>query len=131
MGSANRRFYRWKAKYGGMTASDALGLKNLDEEKGREKLLAEAMLDVSALKDLLGKTEIACARKEAALRLMMQRGYSQRRACRLIDIDPKTVRRKPQPDASEVRARLRALAAGWRRFGYRRLGICSRARASR
>jgi putative transposase len=52
-----------------------------------------------------------------------ERSYSQRRACRLIEIDPKTVRRKPEPDAPEIRARLRALAAERRRFGYRRLGI--------
>jgi hypothetical protein len=44
-----------------MTTSDAQRLKSLDEENRRlKKLLAEAMLDVSALKDLLGKNDIAC-----------------------------------------------------------------------
>lgn len=54
---------------------------------------------------------------------MAAHGFSQRRACRLIEIDPKTVRRGVTADAPEIRQRLRDLAAVRRRFGYRRLGI--------
>jgi putative transposase len=55
-GISEQTFYRWKAKYSGMTPSDAQRLKSLDDENRRlKKLLAEAMLDVSALKDILGK----------------------------------------------------------------------------
>lgn len=54
---------------------------------------------------------------------MSEGGYSQRRACRLIEVDPKTVRRDPSGDAPEIRQRLRDLAGERRRFGYRRLGL--------
>lgn len=55
-GISEQTFYRWKAKYSGMSVSDAQKLKTLEDENGRLKtLLAESMLDVSALKDLLGK----------------------------------------------------------------------------
>lgn len=49
-------FYKWRARYGGMTVSDAKRLKALEEENGRLKqLLAETMLDNQALKGLLAK----------------------------------------------------------------------------
>jgi putative transposase len=55
-GISEQTFYRWKAKYGGLQASDAQKLKALEDENRRlKKLLAESMLDVAALKDLLGK----------------------------------------------------------------------------
>jgi putative transposase len=46
----------WKAKYGGMEVSDARRLKALEDENAKlKKLLAEAMLDASALRELLSK----------------------------------------------------------------------------
>ena len=55
-GISEQTFYRWKSRYGGMAPSDAQKLKSLaDENRRLKKLLAEAMLDVSALKDILGK----------------------------------------------------------------------------
>jgi hypothetical protein len=47
---------KWKAKYGGLEVSEARRLKSLEDEHRRlKKLLAEALLDNAALKDLLGK----------------------------------------------------------------------------
>jgi putative transposase len=55
-GVSSPTFYKWKAKYGGMDVSDARKLKALDEENRRlKKLLAEAMVDIAVLKDVLGK----------------------------------------------------------------------------
>ncbi len=55
-GISDATFYKWQAKYGGMEVSEAKRLKGLEDENRRlKKLLAEAMLDNAALKDLLGK----------------------------------------------------------------------------
>ena len=48
---------------------------------------------------------------------------SQRRACRLVGVDPKTVRRERVPDCPEIRARMREIASERRRFGCRRIGL--------
>lgn len=55
-GMSSAAFYTWKAKYGGMEVSDAQRLRSLEGENAKlKKLLAEAMIDNAALKDLLGK----------------------------------------------------------------------------
>ena len=49
-------FYAWKSKYGGMSVSEAQRLKSLEAENAKlKRLLADAMLDNVALKDLLSK----------------------------------------------------------------------------
>lgn len=55
-GISEQTFYNWKAKYGGMTVSEARRLKELEHENSRlKRLLAEAELDKAALKDLLSR----------------------------------------------------------------------------
>ena len=55
-GVSDATVYKWKAKYGGMDVSEARRLKGLEGENARlKRLLADAMLDNAALKDLLGK----------------------------------------------------------------------------
>lgn len=55
------------------------------------------------------------------------KGYSQRRACGLVGIDPRVYRyRSTRGDDEELRSRLKMLAAERRRFGYRRLHILLR-----
>jgi putative transposase len=55
-GISEATFYNWRAKYGGMTVSEAKRLKELELENARlKRLLADAELDKAALKDLLGR----------------------------------------------------------------------------
>jgi putative transposase len=53
-GVAANTVQRWKAKFGGMEVSDAKRLRELEQENSRlKRLLAEAELDKSALKELV------------------------------------------------------------------------------
>lgn len=54
---------------------------------------------------------------------MLDHDISQRRACRLVGVDPKTVRRDKPPDNPDVREEMKAIASKRRRFGYRRIGV--------
>lgn len=54
-GFSDVTFYKWRSKYGGMEVSDARRLKELESENGKlKKLLAEAHLDIHALKGVFG-----------------------------------------------------------------------------
>lgn len=55
-GVRDASIYKWKAKYGVMDVSEAKRLRALEDENAKlKRLLADAMLDNVALKDLLGK----------------------------------------------------------------------------
>ena len=55
-GVSDASIYKWKAKFGGMEVSEAKRLRALEDENGKlKRMLADAMLDNVALKDLLGK----------------------------------------------------------------------------
>ena len=54
-GSVMPTFYKWRAKFGGMDVPDAKRLKELEGENSKlKRLLAEAHLDIRALKGVLG-----------------------------------------------------------------------------
>jgi putative transposase len=55
-GISDATFYKWKSKYGGLEVSEARRLKALEDENARlKRLLADAMLDNAALKEIAGK----------------------------------------------------------------------------
>ena len=55
-GISDATFYKWRSRYGGMEVSDARRLKTLEAENAKlKKMLAEQMMDVATLKELLGK----------------------------------------------------------------------------
>ena len=55
-GLSQGTFYKYKSKYGGMEVSGARRLKTLESENAKlKKMLAEQMMDVATLKEMLGK----------------------------------------------------------------------------
>ena len=55
-GVSEATIYNWKAKYGGLEVSEARRLKELESENAKlKKLLAEQIMEVSTLKEMLGK----------------------------------------------------------------------------
>ena len=55
-GISDATFYNWRRKYGGMEVADAKRLRALEAENSKlKKMLAEQMMDVATLKEMLGK----------------------------------------------------------------------------
>ena len=53
-GFSDAAFYGWRSRFGGMEVADAARLRNLESENTRlKKLLAEAHLDIEALKSVV------------------------------------------------------------------------------
>src|SRR5215217_5915666 len=70
-GVSDASIYKWKAKFGGMEVSEAKRLKTLEDENTRlKRLLADAMLDTAALKDLFDARDRAesCRASRGCLR---------------------------------------------------------------
>jgi putative transposase len=54
-GFSDASFYKWRSKYAGMSVPEARRLKDLEGENAKlKRLLAEAHLDIHALKTVLG-----------------------------------------------------------------------------
>jgi putative transposase len=55
-GISDATFYKWRSRFGGMEVSDAKRLRALEDENAKlKRLLADAILDVSTLREMLGK----------------------------------------------------------------------------
>ena len=55
-GISSATFYTWRKKYGGMDASEARRLRELEAENARlKRIVADQVLDMSAMKELLAK----------------------------------------------------------------------------
>jgi putative transposase len=55
-GISDATFYNWKAKYAGMTVAELRRLRELEAENAKlKRIVADQVLDISALKDLLGR----------------------------------------------------------------------------
>ncbi len=60
-GISSATYYKWKAKYGGLEASDIQRLKELEQENSKlKRLYADMALENAALKDVIAKNSNAC-----------------------------------------------------------------------
>ena len=56
MGISSGTFYNWRSKYAGLEVNEAKRLKELESENNKlKKLLADKLLEVEAMKDVLSK----------------------------------------------------------------------------
>jgi putative transposase len=74
-------FYAWRSKYGGMEVSEAKRLKQLEEENAKlKRIVADQALDITMLKDLLGKNGKPGGEKNGG-RISAAGAWSQRTPC--------------------------------------------------
>jgi len=114
-------FYKLKAKYGGMDLSyqAARGRERQAETPCGRCHARQCCSEASSGKALTTPMQ----RRDAVLRAMRGHPISQRRACVLIGVDPKTVRREHPPDNPDIRLEMNKIAEKRCRFGYRRIGV--------
>ena len=56
LGVSNGTFYNWRSKYAGLEVNEAKRLRELESENNKlKRLLADKMLEVEAMKDVLTK----------------------------------------------------------------------------
>ncbi|QFR33437.1 IS3 family transposase [Ancylobacter sp. TS-1] len=128
-GVSDASIYKWKARFGGMDVSEAKRLRALEDENAKlKRMLADAMLDNVALKDLPGKEVVTpAAERRAVVHLMDVHGMSERRACKATGFCRMTMRYKAtRVNDASLRERMKAIAQERRRFGYRRLHVLLR-----
>ncbi|MGY4430766.1 hypothetical protein ACVWWO_003243 [Bradyrhizobium sp. F1.13.1] len=122
-GRQQRQHLQRKAKFDGMEVSEAKRLKTPEDENTRlKRLLADAMLDNAALKDLLRKQVVTpAAKRRDVAHLMDTHAMSERRACKGIGCCRLTIRyQTSRENDAALRQLTRAIAEVRRRFGYRR-----------
>lgn len=56
LGISNGTFYNWRSKYAGLEVNEAKRLRELEAENNKlKRLLADKLLEVEAMKDVLSK----------------------------------------------------------------------------
>src|SRR5262245_48684502 len=93
LGVSEATLYTWKSKYGGMEVNEARRLRELEDENPRLKqLVADLSLDRSAeRRDPKKRLELVSHRQDVAF-LVADYGVSERRACKLLEIDRSSYR---------------------------------------
>ena len=114
----------WRAgSLGGAAAQGARERERQDQAVAGRHEAGQHGVEVSSGKKVLTTAAI----REAVAHLHACHGMSERRACRVIDADRKSMRyRSTRDDDTDLREKLRELANQRHRFGYRRLHILLR-----
>ncbi|MEL6531395.1 MAG: IS3 family transposase [Pseudomonadota bacterium] len=123
-GISSATFYSWRKKYGGMDASEAKRLRELEAENAKlKRIVADQMLDMTSMKELLAKKLVTpMAKRKAVGFLISEMGLSERRACRIVGLSRSVQQYRPLPkDDDAAIKRMKELASENRRYGYLRL----------
>src|SRR6185503_13025857 len=93
-GFSKASFYKWKAKYSGMSVSELKRMKELEEENRRLKqMYANLSLEHEVLKDIIEKKTLEVAeRRKLANYAIEEHGLSERGACRTMNLNRCTFR---------------------------------------
>jgi putative transposase len=129
MGVSQQAFYSWRRRYAGLRLQELRELRQLREENRKlNGIEADFTLDKRILQEVLSKKGLKPAKRRGLVRQVRQ-AYrrSENRACGLMRITRWSNRYQNHRDPqSELRVRLRDLAATRIRYGYRRLTVMLR-----
>ena len=115
-GSGDTTLRNRRSRCGGMEVSEAKRLKQPNDENAKlKRLLAERMMDVATPREMPGKRPLRpSSGGSAEIRAMSEKGWPQRRACRLTGTNLHVHRcRCSRPDDDGLRTRLRE-RSDWR-----------------
>jgi hypothetical protein len=86
-GISSQTYYKWKAKYGGLEASELKRVKELEAENARlKRMYAELALENEAIKAVLEKAVAPPERREGARRMVLDHGLPIVRACQAVSL---------------------------------------------
>lgn len=121
-GISEATFYNWKAKYGGMSASELHRLRETEAELGKlKRMYADLALENRTLKDLLEKTLGVQEKRDAIGYLAATHGLSIQRSCRCVRLSRAAWYRIPAAQADKDRVVievLQAVVARYPRWGF-------------
>ncbi|EMG9490601.1 IS3 family transposase [Serratia marcescens] len=123
-GISEASFYNWKAKYGGMEASDIKKMKDLEDENRRLKqMFADLSLENRALKDVIEKKPLKPAIKRELVNYVKEMfSMSVRQACRTLSLSRTVYFYQPDTRRDEPVSRaLTELAERYPRYGFKKL----------
>lgn len=112
---------KWRSKFGGMQATDAKRLHDLEAENAKFKLF---LVEAPHTHGCIWRKDLAPQFRRAAVANMVEKHYlSERRACRLVGLSRDSYRNPPVVDEAmqQLSAKIVEIAQVPRRFGCRRI----------